>query len=78
MYSRQTLQIDKRCYMSGSHVSKQDILFCTLLLSITCEKSFKDKLNPLQLFTFTKVIRCSRLPLSLGYFKFSCVSSIVY
>ena len=39
----------------------------------------KDTLNPSQLFT--SIIRCSRLPLWIGYFiysKFTCVSSIVY
>ena len=42
---------------------------------------FKDTKNPLQLFIFTNVIRCSRLPLGVGYFvyfKFTRVSSIVY
>ena len=42
---------------------------------------FKDTINPLQLFIFTKVIHYSRLPLWVGYFiyfKFTCVSSIVY
>ena len=34
----------KNCDMSSTHVSKQDILSCTLLLSIICEKSFKLKL----------------------------------
>ena len=27
---------NKKCYMSGTHVSKQDILPCTLSLSIIC------------------------------------------
>ena len=39
----------------------------------------KDTINPLQLFTFTNVIRCSRLPLWIVYFtywKFTCVSSV--
>ena len=27
---------DKKCYMSGTHASKQDILPCTLSLSIIC------------------------------------------
>ena len=43
--------------------------------------SFKDTINPLQLFIFTNVICCSRLPLWVGYFiyfKFTRVSSIVY
>ena len=42
---------------------------------------FKDTINPLQLFIFTKVIHYSRPPLWVGYFiyfKFTCVSSIVY
>ena len=42
---------------------------------------FKDTINLLQLFIFTNVIRCSRLPLWVGYFiylKFTRVSSIVY
>ena len=34
----QTLS-DKKCYMSGTHASKQDILSCTLSLSIICGKS---------------------------------------
>ena len=41
----------------------------------------KDTINALQLFIFTNVIRCSKLPLWVGYFiylKFTCVSSIVY
>ena len=41
----------------------------------------KDTINPLLLFIFTNIIRCSRLPLSVGYFvyfKFTRVSSIVY
>ena len=42
---------------------------------------FKDTINPLQLFIFTNVIRCFRLPLWVGYviyLKFTRVSSIVY
>ena len=42
---------------------------------------FKDKINPLQLFLFTDVIRCSRLLLWVDYFiyfEFTRVSSIVY
>ena len=42
---------------------------------------FKDTINPLQLFIFTNVLRCSRLALWVGYFiclKFIRVSSIVY
>ena len=31
---------DKKCYMSGTDVSKQDILSCTLSLIIICGKSF--------------------------------------
>ena len=41
---------------------------------------FKNKKNLLQLFIFTNVIRCSKLPLWMGYFiylKFTRVSSIV-
>ena len=41
----------------------------------------KDTINPLRLFIFTNVLRCSRLPLWVGYFiylKFACISSIVY
>ena len=34
----QTLS-DKKCYMSATHASKQDILSCTLSLSIICGKS---------------------------------------
>ena len=37
--------------------------------------------KPLQLFIFTDVIRCSRLPLCVGYFinlKFISVSSNIY
>ena len=36
---------DKKCYMSGTQVSKQDILPCTLSLSIICYKSCKLKLT---------------------------------
>ena len=42
---------------------------------------FKDTINPSQLFIFTNFIRCSRLPLWVGYFiyfEFTRVSSIVY
>ena len=42
--------------------------------------SFKDTINPLQLFIFTNVICCSRLPLWIGcfiYFKFARISLIV-
>ena len=35
---------NKKCYMSGTLVSKPDILFCTVSLSITCGKYFKLKL----------------------------------
>ena len=37
----------------------------------------KDLINPLQLFIFTNVIRCSRLPVGVGcfiYFKLTRVS----
>ena len=40
-----------------------------------------DKINPLQLFIFTNVIGCSRLPIWVGYFiylKFTRFSSLVY
>ena len=43
--------------------------------------SFKDTINPLQLFIFTNVIRYSRRQLWVGYLiflKFTGVSSIVY
>ena len=39
----------------------------------------KDAINPIQLFIFTNVIRCSRLPLWVGYFfhlKFARITSI--
>ena len=39
----QTLS-DKKGYMSSTHMSKSEILSCTLLLSVTCEKSLKLKL----------------------------------
>ena len=45
------------------------------------KKVYTDTINPLQLFIFTDVIRCSRLPFWVGYFiylKFTGVSSIVY
>ena len=35
---------DKKCCISGTHVSKQDILSCTLSSSIICGKLFKLKL----------------------------------
>ena len=50
----------------------------------TTQKNFhglKDSINSLQLFIFTNVIHCSRLPFWVGYFiyfKFTCVSSVVY
>ena len=33
---------DKKVYMSGTHISKPDILSCTLALNVICGKSFKD------------------------------------
>ena len=50
-------------------------------VNISGVPSFKDTINPLQLFIFTNVIRYSRLPIWVGYFiffKFTHVSSIVY
>ena len=50
-------------------------------LSLSIKTAIKDTINPWQLFIFTNVIRCSRLPLWVGYFiyfKFTSVSSIVY
>ena len=44
-------------------------------------RRFKDTIKPSQLFIFTNVIRCSRLPLWLAYFiyfKYIHVSSVVY
>ena len=35
---------DKKGYMSGTNMSKPDILSCTLSLSVICGKSFKLKL----------------------------------
>ena len=38
--SKHPIFSDKKCYMSGTHVSKQDNLSCTLSLSTICGKSF--------------------------------------
>ena len=62
------------CPLKGQTYLKQT---CSLQLQVC----FKDKINPVQLFILTNVIRCSRLPLWVGYFiylKFTRVSSIVY
>ena len=51
-------------------------LWWLLILPQYC---FKDTVNPLQLLIFTNVIRCSRLPLWLGYFiyfKLACLVKI--
>ena len=46
---------------------------------LVLETLLKDTINPLQLFIFTNVIRCSRIPHEVGYFIyfiFTRVSSI--
>ena len=53
----------------------------TCFLAYFTQCRVKDTINPLQLFIFTNVIRCSRLPIWVGcfiYFKFTRVISIVY
>ena len=55
-------------------------LFNILAVLRTCN-FIKDTINPLQLFIFTNVICCFRLPLWVGYFIyliFTGVTSIVY
>ena len=55
--------------------------FYLLMQFKSLEAWFKDIINPSQLLIFTNVIRCSTVPLWVGYFiyfKFKRVSSILY
>ena len=68
------------CFIKSVNIWSCVCNWCNTL-QFPAKQSSNDTINPLQLFIFTTVIRCSRLQLCVGYFvylKFTHVSSIVY
>ena len=68
------------CFIKSVNIWSCVCNWCNTL-QFPAKESVKDTINPLQLFIFTTVMRCSRLQLWVGYFiylKFTHVSSIVY